>query len=290
MSLGFGKDKSESTNVSDTTTSGSQGGLNVSDDIKNQIMDALPGLVSGSGVQEMTPELAAAIAALTGGNTGQGMQQGGGSALGQAGGMLGGNQAISGQDVGQIAKDIFDVEGVKSGLSQLNKAAQESLTQSLGGIEQGAAATGGLGSSRTALAQGQAIGDSQEALANASQNLVNNAVQNAMQGAIGIAQGNQQANISAGSNLGQLGLGAMGMGNQQAQQNIDNLVKAGLITQEQANAMANKGLGQLGSLMDILGGLYGTQFDQSSHTEGKGTNTGSSSQIGFDWSKTPWGK
>lgn len=260
---------------SSQTTVGTQGGINLGQADKDKLLGNIENAFTQGGVAELTPELQAALAAMQGG-----VNNSGANALAQAGNILGGNMTTSTDQIKDMAGNLVDKEYLGNQLNQLNQASQESLQGALTNIDQGASMAGGLGSSRTALAQGQAIGDSQEALINAQSQLVGNTYQNALNQAMNINQSNVSNQLAQAGALGNLGIGQGQLGMAQQQQQIDNLLKAGMITQEQANKIKNEGMGKLGALMPILGQLMGTTNSSTTNT-----NTNSNQNTSTDWDK-----
>lgn len=143
-----------------------------------------------------------------------------------------------------------------------NQVNQNLQQQQLPGINSGAIAAGGFGGSRQGIAQGLAIGQTNQALGNSLANLYGNAYaqdqQNALQsrqidnayslGQGQLALGNRQADQSYSLGMGNLGLGQfqaqtqrdlgqgnLALGNLQANQNY-NLGLGGLANQQQQTA------------------------------------------------------
>lgn len=260
---------------SSQTTVGSQGGVNIGGAGKDKLESYLENAFTQGGVAELTPELQAALAAMQGGTSNAGA-----NALAQAGNILGGNMTTSADQIKDMAGNLVDKEYLGNQLNQLSQASQESLQGALTNIDQGASMAGGLGSSRAALAQGQAIGDSQEALINAQSQLVGNTYQNAMNQAMNINQSNVSNQLAQAGALGNLGIGQGQLGMAQQQQQIDNLLAAGKITQAQADAMKNQGMNKLGALMPILQSIYGSTNQSTTNT-----NTNSNKNESTDWDK-----
>ncbi len=278
---------------SNTTTTG--GGVNLSPELAGGILgDILDNYQNQSGgVSTMTPELQAAINAMMNSNNGGNLVNQGSGFLDQAGNLLGGNTAITGDQVNNLAGQLVNQESIDNQLNQLQQQSQKGLTQSLSNIETGASMSGGLGSSRTALAQGEAISGANEALSNASANVISAAQQNALNQAMGILQGNQSSSLAQGNALANLGTGVAGMGQNMNQQQLQNLIQAGVITQQQADAMANKDNTNINNLLGQLGALMGTSQESNTNTTTSGSTDNSSDILsgilasaagsGLDW-------
>ena len=147
--------------------------------------------------------------------------------------------------------------------NQVNNNLQQ---QQIPGINSGAIAAGGFGGSRQGIAQGLAIGQTNQALGNSLSNLYGNAwaqdQQNALQSrsidnSYALGQGNLALGNKQADNSYNLGLGNLGLGQMQAQQNFytnqrgQDLQQAGL----GANLVqgGNQGLQQGGQGMYNLG-------------------------------------
>lgn len=274
--------KTTSSSSSSTTTSGSQGGINVGEDLQGGILGQIfenfanQGGASG-GVAQITPEMQAAINAMMGAQGGSDLLGGGTGALQQGTGILGGNVSVDPNKVQETAAGLVNKDFLGNQLGQLTEEANKGLTQGLNQISSGASMSGGLGSSRSALAQGQAVEGSQKALANAQSNLVNSTYQQAMQQALGIEQGNISNQLQQGQLLGQLGLGQAGLGAQMNNDQINAMLKAGVITQEQAQKMQESGGKNINQLLGQLGALFGsTNQSQSDTTTSGSQNSGMS--------------
>lgn len=274
-----------STSQSQTTTgSTTSGGINIGSDLQGGILGSIfenfanQGGASG-GVAQITPEMQAAINAMMGAQGGGNFLSGGQGALSQGQGILGGNLTVDPSKVQATAGSLVNKEMLGNQLGQLTESANEGLQQGLMQLDTGASMAGGLGSSRTALAQGQAVEGSQKALANAQANLVSDTYQKAMQQALGIEQGNIANQLQQGQLLGQLGLGQAGLGAQMNNDQINSMLKAGIITQEQADKLQASGGNNINQLLGQLGALMGSQgtTDQTTTTTGS-----SSSNAGTD--------
>ncbi len=270
-SLFQGEDQTTESSSSSTTTSGNinigQGGL-------EQILENLTGAFDQSGVAEITPELEAALGAMMGQQGGSGFISDASNMYDQAGNILGNIQGMTPDQLQEQAAGLVNQEMLQNQLGQLNAASQESLGQSLGQIESGASMGGSLGSSRTSLAQGQAIGDSNEALLNAQSNLVSGAYQNAMNQAIQLNQQDINNQLQSAGILSSMAgsQGNLGMGLNHSQ--INSMLAAGQITQEQANAIKNQGLNKITGILPTLGKLFGTS--QTTNSTGSTTIPGQS--------------
>lgn len=266
------------TGSSSTTTTGTQGGINVGDKLQSgllgQIFQEYADKQGQGGVAQLTPEMQQAINQMMGSQGGGNFLTGGQGMLGQAGGILGGNVQMDPSKIQEMAGNLVNKDMLGNQLSQLTESATEGLQQGLNQISTGASMSGGLGSSRSALAQGQAIEGSQKALTNAQSNLVNQTYQQAMNQALGIAQSNASNQLSQGQMLGQLGLGQAGLGAQMNNDQINAMLKAGVITQEQADKMFNSGTNNMNTLLGQLGALMGST--SSSQQDTTTNQTGSS--------------
>ena len=255
--------KTSSNETSTTTGNTTSGGINVGDKLQGGILGSIfenfanQGGASG-GVAELTPEMKAAIDKLMGQQGGGGFLQGGQGMLDQAGNALGGNVNVGAGDITGMAEGLMNKELLGNQLGQLTESATEGLQQGLNQISTGASMSGGLGSSRSALAQGQAVEGSQKALANAQSNLINSTYQKAIDQAIGIEQANKGNQLTQGQLQGQLGLGQAGLGAQMNSDQVNAMLKAGVITQEQADKLQASGGNNINQLLGQLGALMGT--------------------------------
>lgn len=270
--------------TSTTTGSTTSGGLNVGGDFASGILSEIfknygqQGGASG-GVAEITPEMKAAINAMMNQQGGGGFLNGGQGMLDQASGSLSGNLNVGSGDIIGMAEGLMNKDLLANQLGQLTESATEGLTQGLNQISSGASMSGGLGSSRTALTQGKAIEGSQKALTNAQSNLINSTYQQVMEQAIGIEQANKQNQLTQGQLQGQLGLGQAGLGAQMNNDQVNAMLKAGIITQEQADKLQASGGNNINQMLGQLDALLG----QSGTTNQTTTTTGQSSN------KTDWG-
>lgn len=268
--------------TSTTTGNTTSGGINVGENLQGGILGQIfenfanQGGASG-GVAQVTPEMQAAINAMVGSQGGGNMLQGGQGMLGQAQGSLGGNTQIGAGDITGMADSLVNKEMLQNQLGQLTESATEGLQQGLNQISTGSSMTGGLGSSRSALAQGQAIEGSQKALTNAQSNLVNSTYQQAINQALDINKTNVGNQLTQGQLQGQLGLGQAGLGAQMNNDQISAMMKAGIITQEQADKLQASGGNNINQMLGQLGALMG-QTGTSDQT----TNTTTNSNSGID--------
>ncbi|MGL5015597.1 MAG: hypothetical protein ACRC6V_15125 [Bacteroidales bacterium] len=246
-------------------------------------------------IADLTPEMQGAIKDLLGsdsmkdtiGQINQGMQSGI-SGIGQATGALSGltQQGISSDDINNMAKDLYNQDLVDSQTEQLNKNVQQSLDKNVQGINQRAAGSGNMGSSRAGVSEGVAIGEASDAIATGSANIQNAASQQAMAGALGTLQGNQSTALGAAGQLGQLGLGSgnLGLGTLTGQNQIlqNQLQGAGIGQNQNQNVLNNQWFNQTGqnnagwdNLSKYLGmaGSIGGMGGSSTTTGGSSTGS-----------------
>lgn len=248
------------------TTQAEQGKLNLQPEVLEKLVANVMGAGEESGVAEITPELKQAMQKMMGGTGGEQMLTGGANQLQTANQTLGGNTSVTPDQIEMFRNQLGNSEYLNNQAQQITDKATQSLGQNINTIEQGSAMTGGLGSSRSALARGEAIGQSQEALSNALTNLYGQAGQRDTELAARLAQGNITNRLQQGGLQANLGLGQAGLGQQMGQEQIGNMLKAGLITQEQANAMKNQKMSSLSQQIPLLQALAGTQSNQVQDT------------------------
>lgn len=214
---------------------------------------------------------------------------GGQAQVGQAGGALGGllQQGIKGQDINELASELYDSELVKSQTAQLGADVQDALGKDVQALNQRAASSGGMGSSRAGVAQGVATGKAADAMATGSAAIQNQARQSAYQQAGQTLMGNQSTALGAAGQLGSLGMGQLGMLNNVGnlyQQNLQNqLTGSGILQQYQQGVLNNKWMNQMGQqqmgwdqlnkLLGVagsIGGMGGTNTTTQTGGGGKG--------------------
>lgn len=256
----------KTTTTTDYDKKGSSGGLNISQSEISGLQNSLQSILQGSGVAELTPELQQALQSMMGSQSGTDALNQGQNLIGQASGIIGQDLSTSASDIKNTAQDLVNQEFLNQQISQLSKASQDNLTNALTNISQGATMGGGLGSSRTALAQGQAIGDANEALTNATQNLIGQTYQNALTQAMDINKTNIGTALQQGSLLGQIGQGQSTLGQGMNQDRINAMLKAGMITHDQANKLKNQDLDKMNAYLNALGVLQGKRYEESGHT------------------------
>ena len=224
-------------------------------------------------------------------NMNQAASQGAGG-LAQGQGMLGGlaQQGVTGQNINDLAAELYDSDLVKSQTDILSSNVQDSLAKANQGINQRATSSGNMGSSRAGIAEGVAAGEAADAMAQGSAAIQNQARQQAYGQALGTLQGNQNTALGAAGQLTNSGLGSLGvmgnLGNMYMNQTQQGLGAAGILQghlQNQANnnwfnaqGAQNQGwnnLNKYAGLVGAIGGMGGT-----SNTTGTQT---SSSKTGF---------
>ena len=243
---------------------------------------------------DLTPEMQQAMKDMIGSqgmkdtinNINQATQQGLGG-IGQSTGILGGlaNQGITSDKINQMAKDLYDTDMVKSQKEQLGKDVQAGLDKNVQGINQRSAGSGNMGSSRAGVAEGVAIGEASDAIAQGGASIENAARQNAYGQALGTLQGNQSTALGAAGQLGSIGLGSANaqLGGLTGQNQIlQNQLQGAGIGQNQNQNIANNNWfnqqGQQNMGWDMIGKLMGV----GSGIGGMGgTTTGTSGQGGL---------
>lgn len=247
-------------------------------------------------IADLTPEMQQAVKDLMGsdsmketlGTIQQGVQSGI-SGIGQATGALGGltQQGITSEDINKMAEDLYDSDMVASQKEQLGKDVQAGLAKNVQGINQASAGSGNMGSSRAGVAEGVAIGEASDAIAQGGASIENAARTSAYGQALGTLQGNQSTALGAAGQLGQLGLGAgnLGVSSLTGQNQIlQNQLQGALIGQNQnQNVLNNQWFNQQGSanagwdainkylgVAGSVGGMGGT----SSSSGGTGSSLG----------------
>lgn len=245
-------------------------------------------------IADLTPEMQQAMKDLIGsqgmkdtiGNINQATQQGLGG-IGQSTGILGGlaNQGITSDKINEMAKDLYDTDMVKSQKDQLGKDVQAGLDKNVQGINQRAAGSGSMGSSRAGVAEGVAIGEASDAIAQGGASIENAARQNAYGQALGTLQGNQSTALGAAGQLGSIGLGSANaqLGGLTGQNQIlqNQLQGAGIGQNQNQNVLNNQWFNQQGQQnmgWDMIGKLMGVGTGIGGMG---GTTTGTSGQGGL---------
>ena len=231
-------------------------------------------------IADLNPELQGAINNLVNTDKFQGWaQQGmdaiqqGTSGIGQATGILGGlaNQGITSEDITGMAKDLYNSELVASQKESLATDVQKNLAKSVQGLNQQAAGSGNMGSSRAGVAEGVAITGANEAIAQGNAAIENAASEKAMAGALSTLQGNQSTALGAGGQLGSLGantLGQMGNISNIYQQGLNNALQGSSILQQyqqgvlnnkwfNATGQQNQGWNNINNLLGVAGSIGG---------------------------------
>lgn len=253
-------------------------------------------------VADLTPEMQQAVKDMlnsdqlkqTIGQINQAGQQGL-SGIGQATGALGGltQQGITGENINKLAEELYDTEMVKGQKESLGKDIEQGLNKRVQGINQQAAGTGNMGSSRAGVAEGVATGEAADAYATGASNIENAARTSAYGQALGTLQGNQSTALGAAGALGQLGLGSGGLmsGNLNAQNQIlqNQLTGAGILQGHNQNVannnwfnatgQQNMGWDMLGKLTGIAGGIGG-MGGTSTSTQNQGSGNLFNSLLG----------
>lgn len=254
-------------------------------------------------IADLTPEMQQAVKDLlnsdqmkqTIGSINQSAQQGL-SGIGQATGALSGltQQGITSENINKMAKDLYDTEMVKSQKESLGKDIQSGLEKQVQSINQSAAGSGNMGSSRAGVAEGVATGEAADAYATGAAGIENAARNSAYSQALGTLQGNQSTALNAAGQLGQLGLGSgnlMGSTTNAQNQILQNQLQGSLIGQNQnqnilnnnwfnQQGQANAGWDNLNKYLGIagsIGGMGGT----STTTGNTGGGGGLSGLVGM---------
>lgn len=209
------------------------------------------------------------------------------SGLGQMGSLFGEGGALTQQGMLDSMSNFYDSEMVQSQMNQLGKDVGDQLGKAVQGINQGASASGGMGSSRAGVMEGVATGKAADAIASGSASIQNAARENAFAQAMGLGQ-QQLAGAQAQIQFGQSMMGAanqaanqMGgwygqMGSMGRQDVLDKLGAAGVLQQE---GQANKDQAYMNQLKNSNPGLYNMLMLQQALNPMAGwsqTTTGSS--------------
>lgn len=121
-------------------------------------------------------------------------------------GLSSGQGAITSDQILQMSKDLYQSDLVQSQKEQLASDVQKSLSGQIQQLNQQAAASGNMGSSRAGVAEGVATGEAAKAIAQGQASIENSAIQNAITQAMGTLQGNQSLQLNATNALGTLGI------------------------------------------------------------------------------------
>lgn len=195
---------------------------------------------------------------------------------------------ITSDQINDMASDLYDNELVDSQTGQLNKNVTQQLNSQVNALNQQAAGSGNMGSSRAGVAQGVMAGKASDAVATGSAAIQNQARQSAYQQAQGTLQGNQQTNLNAANSLGSLGMnqGQLQAGNSSIyQQMLGNQFNAANVGQTQAqNSALNDYFNQYGksqagwgnlqnylNMVGSVGGMGGTSNGTTTQSGGGGS-------------------
>lgn len=247
-------------------------------------------------IADLTPEMQQAVKDMlnsdqmkqTIGQINQAGQQGM-SGIGQATGILGGlaNQGITSENINQMAKDLYDTEMVQSQKEQMGKDIEHGLNKRVQGINQAAAGSGSMGSSRAGVAEGVATGEAADAYATGAAGIENAARTQAYGQALGTLQGNQSTALGAAGQLGSIGLGSgnMMLGGLGSQNQIlqNQLTGAGILQNQNQNILNNQWFNQQGQanagwdninkylgIAGSIGGMGGTSTSNQQSSSGGG--------------------
>ena len=165
--------------------------------------------------------------------------------------------------------------------SQVTRNLQRNI---LPGINSGAIAAGGFGGSRQGIAQGLAIGDTNQGLSNALAGLYGNAYEGDQNRAnqMSIASMNDATQRYGMANQFELGKGNLALGNRQADQSY-SLGQGNLaLGNKQADNSYNLGLGNLGlGQMQANQNFYTNQRGQDMQQLGLGANLVNQGNLGL---------
>lgn len=187
-----------------------------------------------------------------------------------------GKYNITGQQVNDLASELYDSDLVKNQKQQLGEDLQRQYIGNVHSLDQQATASGNIASSRAGVAQGTLAAGEQQALAQGSAAIENSARQAAQSQAMGILGQNVNTQTGAFGALGNLGSGQMQMGAQSAglyQQALSNQFTAAGVGQQQAQQKAEndyynsygaqnagwENLARYQNMMTQLGGMGGSQ-------------------------------
>lgn len=213
--------------------------------------------------------------------------QGGIAGIGQSVGALGGltQQGITGEDINNLAGELYDSDLVQSQKDSLTKDVQHGLAGNIQGLNQQASQSGNMGSSRAGVAEGVAVGKAADAISEGSASIENSARQSAMGQALGTLQGNQSTALGAAGQLGSVGLGAgnLGLGSLTGQNQIlqNQLTGAGILQNQSQNQLNNQWFNQTGQanagwdnlskylgMAGSIGGMGGSQTTTGGSSSG----------------------
>lgn len=245
-------------------------------DLTQEMRDSLANMASSGKLEEVANN----INQITSGAAGN---------VNNAGDVLGAlsKGGITGDQINDLASQLYDSETVKSQTEQLGKDVDYALQGQIKDLNQQAGATGNMGSSRAGVAQGVMSGKANEALAKGTADIQNNARNQAYGQALGTLQGNQGTNLAAAGALGNLGMnqGQLQAGNSNIyQQMMQNQFNSGNYGQNHLNQQAqndwfNK-VGQGNAGWDNLSkylGMVGSVGGMGGTSNSSGTNT---AQVG----------
>lgn len=253
-----------------------------------------------------------ALEGIMGGQDWSGLQAGAG-ALGQMGwdqltqggnylqGAMGQYKDIMGQLSGQGYQDLvqgnYNSDLVNQQIDVMTGNVQAGLDKRIQGINQASAGSGNMGSSRAGVAEGVAIGDASEAIAQGTTGIQGNAWNQALNTAnkqLGNMLGAAGTQLQLGQNMVSQGMGGLntamnwgqGIGGGKQQDLFNKLTAGGIIqgnTQGQMDVdrlnqiiKDNPALGKLQLLLPVISGTAGW----GSTTTGSGTSSGTN--VGFN--------
>lgn len=238
-------------------------------DLNPEMQETVKNMINSQGFKDLASNI--------GNATQQGM-----SGIGQATGALGGltQQGVTSEDLNKMASELYDTEMVQTQKEQLGKDVQAGLDKNVQRINQGASGSGSMGSSRAGVAEGVAIGEASDAVAQGGAAIENAARQSAYGQAMGTLQGNQQTALGAAGQLGQLGLGSAnaqaGLGGMYQQMLQNQMTGSGILQNQQQNQLNNQWFNQQGQanagwdnlnkylgMTGAIGGMGGTQTNTS---------------------------
>lgn len=245
-----------------------QGGINTAyinrelAKLSPEMQQAAQSLIASGDMKGLTSELRGAFGQAMGGlKTGQ-------DVMGQ---FATGGRDISTQEIGRMAKDLYQEDVVRGQSERLGKRVREQLGEEIQGLNQAAVGTGGMGSSRAGVEAGVAKGKAAEAITSGIGQIEEAATQDALSRAMNIAAGNRQQQLSGAQSTGQLGLSAgsqqAGLGQNYQQMLANQLQGAGIgqnFAQQQAdidwmNQVGAQGAGwdAIQRYLNMVGGIGG---------------------------------
>lgn len=204
---------------------------------------------------------------------------------------------ITGQQVNDLAGELYDSDTVNSQTAQLGKDVNHAYEGQVEQLNQQAGASGNMGSSRAGVAQGVISGKANDALAKGTADIQNSARTNAYSQALGTLQGNQSTNLNAANSLGSLGMnqGQLAAGNASIyQQMLGNQFNAANVGQTQAqNSALNDYFNQYGqsqagwsnlqqylNTVGSIGGMGGTSNSSGTNTASGGGGSMFNNMLG----------